>query len=80
MRSKSSSVDEVIKLLNLRANNRYFKIKSKPIKFKKLEFKNVYYSFPKTKNNVIQNVNIEICKGQKLGIVGKTGSGKSTIM
>ena len=29
---------------------------------------------------IFSNINLEIFKGQKIGIIGKTGSGKSTLM
>lgn len=60
-----------------------YDIKSKkkiPIKFKKsIEFKDVSFNFSNNKP-VIKNINFKIFKGEKVGIVGKTGSGKSTIL
>ena len=42
-------------------------------------FSNVCFSYNKAKNN-LTDINIEIEKGQSLGIIGSTGSGKSSII
>jgi ATP-binding cassette subfamily B protein len=44
-----------------------------------IEIKNLSFAYPKTKEKVLENINLKIPKGHTLGIVGKTGSGKSTI-
>jgi len=40
-------------------------------------FKNVSFDYPDN-NNILNNINIELLKGQTIAIVGKSGSGKST--
>lgn len=44
-----------------------------------IKFENVYFSYVKN-NNVLNNINLRIKKGEKIAIVGATGSGKSTII
>ena len=44
----------------------------------RIEFKNV--SFAYDKNFVLENINLTVNKGEKIGIVGRTGSGKSTLV
>ena len=44
-----------------------------------IEFKNVDFTYPHTGIHAIKHFNLKIKKGQKIAIVGKTGSGKSTI-
>lgn len=44
-----------------------------------LEFKNVTFKFKETGITALKNVSFQIKKGATLGILGKTGSGKSTI-
>lgn len=44
-----------------------------------LEFKNVYFSYP-GQDDFIKNLNFFVPKGSKVGIVGETGSGKSTLI
>lgn len=46
----------------------------------KIEFKNVSYTYPNSGIKAISNLSFVIEKGQSLGIVGKTGSGKSTVL
>lgn len=43
-----------------------------------IEFNNVSFSYLK-KTNQLKNISFQLYKGQKLGIIGATGSGKSTI-
>jgi ATP-binding cassette subfamily B protein len=45
-----------------------------------IEFKNVSFKYPNDTTNTLNNVNLIIHKGETLGIVGKTGSGKSTLI
>jgi len=44
-----------------------------------IEFKNVSFSYNKIQNNVT-NINFSLKRGETLGIIGSTGSGKSTII
>ncbi|HPB49562.1 MAG TPA: ABC transporter ATP-binding protein, partial [Bacilli bacterium] len=46
----------------------------------KIEYQDVSFKYPKDQNYSIENINLTIKKGQTLGIVGKTGSGKSTLI
>lgn len=44
-----------------------------------IEIKNLTYSFD-NKNNVLDNINMKIKKGEKIGIIGQVGSGKTVLM
>lgn len=46
----------------------------------KIEFKNVYFSYKEGTEPVLKDINFKIEPGQMVGIVGHTGSGKSTMM
>lgn len=45
-----------------------------------LEFNNVCFSFNDGKKNVLNNLNFKLEKGKSLGIIGTTGSGKTSIV
>lgn len=47
-------------------------------KFESIEFKDVYFSYDEN-NNILENINLEIKKGDFVGIVGESGCGKTTI-
>ncbi|MDX9806967.1 MAG: ABC transporter ATP-binding protein [Acholeplasma sp.] len=50
------------------------------IEFNEIQFKNVMFKYPFDKHPVIKNIDINIKKGQTIGIVGPTGAGKSTLI
>jgi ATP-binding cassette subfamily B protein len=43
-----------------------------------IEFENVSFDYPDTGIKALKNINLKINKGNKVAIVGRTGSGKST--
>lgn len=45
-----------------------------------IEFRNVSFRYPNTEENAISNVSFKLHQGEKLAIVGRNGSGKSTIV
>ncbi len=45
----------------------------------KIEFKNVSYTYPDTGITALKNVSFTINTGKTMGIIGKSGSGKSTV-
>ncbi len=49
-------------------------------KINSIEFKNVSFKYPCDNEEVLNNINLTLKKGETLGIVGKTGSGKSTLI
>ncbi|XP_044730120.1 ATP-binding cassette sub-family C member 4-like isoform X2 [Chrysoperla carnea] len=46
----------------------------------KLEFKHTYLSYVPTEEPVLKDLNFEIKAGDKVGIVGRTGAGKSSLV
>lgn len=45
-----------------------------------LEIKNLNFKYPDERKNVLNDINFKIEKGQTLGIIGRTGSGKTTLV
>jgi ABC-type bacteriocin/lantibiotic exporter with double-glycine peptidase domain len=56
-------------------------VTSDPIKFlKTIVVNNVYYSYPGVKNPIIKDINLSIHSSNVIGIIGGTGSGKTTLV
>lgn len=45
-----------------------------------IKFKNVSFKYNESDNDVVKNINFDIKKGQTIGIIGGTGSGKTTLV
>jgi ATP-binding cassette subfamily B protein len=48
--------------------------------FESLEVRNLNFSYPDKKELTLKNISFRLTKGQTLGIVGETGSGKTTLI
>lgn len=46
----------------------------------RIDFKEVNFRYPSSKENNLTNISVHLFQGQTLGIVGKTGSGKTTFI
>lgn len=57
-----------------------FVYKKIPKNFKSINLINVSFKYPNSKKNTLNNINITIPFKSKIGIVGMTGSGKSTLI
>lgn len=45
-----------------------------------IEFKNLTFSYPGYENPVLKNISFKINKGELVGIIGRTGSGKTSLV
>lgn len=45
-----------------------------------LEIKNLTFNYPNAEEPALKNINLKLNRGQVLGIMGKTGSGKTTLI
>ena len=45
-----------------------------------IEFRNLKYTYPESKNTILDGISFSINSGETLAIVGRTGEGKSTII
>ena len=71
------SLDQIIKMPVERPENATFLHRPK---FKgKIEFKNVSFKYPDQKISALDNVSFTIEAGEKVGLIGRIGSGKTTI-
>ena len=46
----------------------------------KIEFKNLTFAHPNTNKDILKDVSFVINKGERVGLIGRTGSGKTTIV
>ena len=46
----------------------------------KIHFKSIGFKYLKDSPLILENINLEINKGEKIGIIGPTGEGKSTFI
>ncbi|AAT27997.1 ABC transporter ATP-binding protein [[Mycoplasma] mobile] len=53
---------------------------SESLKQGTIEFRNVNFAYSQKAANVLENINFKIHPNEKIGFVGKTGSGKSTLV
>lgn len=48
--------------------------------FNKLSLKNISFEYPNSNKKVFNNISLDINKGDKIGVIGSSGSGKSTFI
>ncbi|MBL4801382.1 MAG: type I secretion system permease/ATPase [Emcibacter sp.] len=72
------SLDKLMAQENEDVSNRHF-IRRKNLKGK-IEFRNVVFKYPDQPVRVLDNVSFILQPGEKIGVLGKVGSGKSTIL
>ena len=73
-------VEDLIWVLNYKPIVEEEKERIEDFKFNKLQINNVCFKYPKNNKNALNNLSMEIKKGQKIAIVGDNGSGKTTLM
>jgi ATP-binding cassette subfamily B protein len=82
VKSRVSQIKEVVESLNrnLIVSKKDLVVK-KSVNFKNsIIFNNVFFSYGKNQEYILENINIEIKKNSRVGIIGKTGAGKSTFL
>jgi ABC-type multidrug transport system fused ATPase/permease subunit len=76
-------VQELYKEISLVRDNEIIEKKSvinKLIFKNKIELKNINFKYETNKRQILNDLNLEIIKGQKIGIIGVSGTGKSTLI
>jgi ATP-binding cassette subfamily B protein len=82
IRSAESSLTEILYLLkeDILPLNNIKNVKNRISFSSKIKLCNVSFRYNSKSKIVLKNTNIEINKGEIVGIIGKTGSGKSTLL
>ncbi len=76
--NKQSLID-VLKLLS--SSKEKINLINKNVVFdSQIELKNISFRYPNSDNLILNNINLIINKGEKIGFIGSTGSGKSTLI
>ena len=79
MQNATSSLERIMDILDAEPEHDFGKGNTDADMGGAIEFKNVNFSFDRTKK-VLKNINLRIEPGDIVGIVGTTGSGKSTLI
>lgn len=73
--------DRIVGILNhtseIVENSNVVKI---PVFSGNIEFKNVSFAYPRTERKVLKDINFDVKPGEKIAILGPTGSGKSSLV
>ncbi len=73
-------LDTYLKFEQLPKRNRLGKSEITDKKEIAIEFKHVYFKYPRSEEYVLKDINIKINKGEKLSVVGQNGAGKTTFI
>lgn len=74
-----ASADRINKILNIESSIKE-KEEAKDLEGYDVECKQVYFKFNEESENVLEDISFTIKEGERIGIIGPTGSGKSTII
>ncbi len=81
LRGYSSAINSVLETCELKISKSYLKPNKGIIVFEdNISFNNIDFSFDENNKKTLKKMNLKIFKGEKIGIIGSTGSGKSTIL
>lgn len=74
-------IERLLNKLETKSFKKRILISSEPISFEKdIVLKEIFFQYPNTTRQVLINVNLTISKGEIIGFIGKTGSGKSSLI
>ena len=80
IKSNSYDLKSVVRLLEQKLDEKEINKKPKLLDFKKINFEKVSFKYKKSNRYNLKDLNASILKGETIGIIGKTGSGKSTFI
>lgn len=87
LRAQKNTVDRLHKAVEkLESSNFQSEILTKgndsnnKVNFESIILKNIQYAYPGSRDNALKNINLEILKGESIGIIGPSGSGKTSLI
>ncbi len=81
MRSGASAVEKVLKITKLYKLSEQTEISNVVnFNFEKMKFKNVSFRYTSKSKNILASIDFVLNKGDVIGLIGTTGSGKSTFL
>ncbi|CAN1499567.1 MdlB ABC-type multidrug transport system, ATPase and permease components [Burkholderiaceae bacterium] len=81
MISDQTSLREVLGLLDQPLPNYSYKVNQKKLTFEhKIELRQVSFKYQLNETMVLSDINLVIPKGGQIGVIGKTGGGKTTLL
>lgn len=76
-----ASLDDVLEYLGQPDTELLHSEAPAPVAFcNKIVFENVCFKYSETQPLILENINLEINRGERIGFIGSTGSGKSTLL
>ncbi len=76
----SASMERILEVLDTESEIKEIDDKKYEVKDGSIDFENVSFSYYDNKEYVLKNINFSIESGETLGIIGSTGSSKSTLV
>ncbi len=73
------ALNDIDSIMKMETENKQHKFLSRPYLVGDIEFKNVSFSYKNQAYKALSDINLTIKKGEKVAILGKMGSGKSTL-
>ena len=80
VKAEEQTLKDTLSFLDQKLPEFYKNAQTQSIDFKNsIKLSNISFKYPSNKNLIIKKLNLEIKKGEIIGFIGKTGSGKSTL-
>jgi len=81
VKGTSAKIAKVLSYASLRPNAQCYQYTQKSIPFEQaIVLNNVSYMYPGSSRAILKNVTLSLNKGEIIGLIGATGSGKSTLI
>lgn len=75
------SIEEVNRLLEQKGDEGDYGQNTTPMPFSKsIEYRNVWFRYSQKEKYILKEFNLIISKGERIGVIGKTGEGKTTLL